>query len=381
MAPDDSSVEDDPRVSTAEMARIGASPSVPFGRPGRPMDRRSPFYFGFLGTLGALVAVGLSKSLTHVAAVLVVILMSSFIAVGLDPVVRSLVRRGLRRTVAVAIVIMGFLLALGVIALIVIPPLVQQGQTFLSNAPGAMRSLDTSSAPIPTLLRHYHLVDKIKANSTPARLSQYASQSASGFLTVGKALLGFTFTALTVLILTLYMLANLPGIKRSAYRLLPASRRPRAQLLTEDILDRIGGYVLGNVATSVIASALSFIALFAIRVPYALPVALLVGVLDIVPLVGGLIAVVLSVGIAALHGLPTALATLVVMTLLRQLEDYWIQPRVMKRTVNVPPAATLVAALIGGAVLGVIGVLLSVPAAAAIQLISREVFLPRQEAA
>ena len=381
LSSEDSAIEDDPRVTTAEMQRVGVTEKTPFGRPGRPMDRRSPFYVGFIGAIGALFAILLSRVITQVTSVLILVLIAAFLAVGLDPMVRGLVRRGMRRGVAVTIVALSAVLLLGVFVAAVVPPVVTQTQLFAKKVPEVITSLQTSHSAVAVQLRKNGVLKKAQDYATPEKLSSLGLQAVGGAFGFGKFLLSFIFTLLTVVILTLYFLANLPGIKRTAYRLMPASRRPRAQLLTEDILGRIGGYVLGNIITSLVITVYSAIVFIVIGVPYPLPLALLMGVTDLIPLVGATIGTVVAVLVALLHGVPAAIITLLVLLAYQQFENYILVPRVMKKAVDVPAAATVIAALFGAALLGMIGALIAVPAAAAIQLISREVFLPRQEAA
>ncbi|MCU1678863.1 MAG: permease-like protein [Frankiales bacterium] len=381
MSPDDSPVEDDPRVTTAEMQRVGVTEKTPFGRPGRPMDRRSPFYMGFVGAIGALLAIMLSRVITQVASVLILVLIAAFLAVGLDPMVRGLVKHGMRRGVAVSIVALCAVAFLGIFVAAIVPPVISQTTHFVQKVPDVINNLETSNSSFARTLRDNHIVERLKEYGTPDKMSAFGLKAVGGALGFGKVLASLIFTVLTVVILMLYFLANLPGIKRTAYRLMPASRRPRAQLLTEDILGRIGGYVLGNIITSIVAAVFSTIAFFIIGVPYPLPLGLLMGVLDLVPLVGATIAAVVAVVVASFGGLSTAVITLLVLLAYQQFENYILVPRVMKRAVDVPAAATVIAALFGAALLGMIGALIAVPAAAAIQLISREVFLPRQEAA
>ncbi|MDQ1715655.1 MAG: hypothetical protein QOC60_1600, partial [Frankiaceae bacterium] len=380
LSSEDSSIEDDPRVTTAEMQRVGVTEKTPFGRPGRPMDRRSPFYMGFVGAIGALLAILLSRVITQVTSVLILVLIAAFLAVGLDPMVRSLVKRGMRRGVAVLIVAICAVLLLGVFTAAIVPPIITQTQTFAKRVPEVLNTLETSNSTIAVQLRKNHVLDNLKKNATPDKLSALGLHAVGGAFGFGKFLVSFIFTLLTVVILTLYFLANLPGIKRTAYRLMPASRRPRAQLLTEDILDRIGGYVLGNIITSVVITVYSAIVFYLIGVPYPLPLALVMGVTDLIPLVGATIGTVVAVLVALLHGIPAAVVTLLALLAYQQFENYVLVPKVMLRAVNVPAAATVIAALFGAALLGMIGALIAVPAAAAVQLISREVFLPRQEA-
>lgn len=381
MSPDDSPIEDDPRVTTAEMQRVGVSEATPFGRPGRPMDRRSPFYMGFVGAIGALLAIMLSRMVTQIASVLVLLLIAAFLAVGLDPLVRALVKRGMRRGVAVLIVALTAVLMLGTFVAAVVPPVVQQTQEFVVNVPDIINDLETDDSRFAQTLRDNNVIERLREVGEPEKMSEFGLKAVGGAFGFGRVVLSFVFTVLTVTILTLYFLANLPGIKRTAYRMMPASRRPRAQLLTEDILARIGGYVLGNIITSIFATVFAFITFVIVGVDYPVPLAILVGILGLVPLVGGTVGSLAAVLVASFESLTSALIVLGVMTLYQQFENYFLVPRVMKRAVDVPAAATIISALIGAALLGMVGALIAVPAAAAVQLIAREVFLPRQEAA
>jgi predicted PurR-regulated permease PerM len=183
-------------------------------------------------------------------------------------------------------------------------------------------------------------------------------------------------------VLVLYLLADFPGIKRVVYRLVPLSRRPRVALLTDEILTRTGGYILGNLLTSLIAVACQYAILRALGVPYALVLSVFVGILDLVPLIGSTIAGALVTVVALASVSLTAAVINVVFTISYRLaEDYLINPRVLKRTVDVRPLVTVVAVLLGGALLGIIGALIAVPTAAAIQLIITEVIYPRMDTA
>ncbi|MDQ1726795.1 MAG: hypothetical protein QOK14_840, partial [Frankiaceae bacterium] len=207
LSPDDSSIEDDPRVTTAEMQRVGVTDKTPFGRPGRPMDRRSPFYVGFIGAIGALLAILLARVVTAVTSVLILVLIAAFLAVGLDPMVRGLVKRGMRRGFAVLIVALCAVLLLGVFVAAVVPPVVTQTETFVQKVPTLVSSLQTSNSPIAVQLRKNNLVTKLQDYATPEKLSALGLQAVGGAFGFGKVLLSFIFTLLTVVILTLYFLA------------------------------------------------------------------------------------------------------------------------------------------------------------------------------
>lgn len=183
-----------------------------------------------------------------------------------------------------------------------------------------------------------------------------------------------------MLVLVIYFLADLTKIKNAVYRLAPKHRRPRVGLLGDEIIARVGGYVLGNVLTSLVAIVGNYVVLLLLGVPYALVLSILVGILDLVPLVGSTIggAIVALVALATVSG-TAALITIGYHVVYRLLEDYWLNPRVLRKTVDVSPVVTVIAVLVGGALLGITGALLAVPTAAAIQLVLVEVVYPLRD--
>jgi predicted PurR-regulated permease PerM len=191
--------------------------------------------------------------------------------------------------------------------------------------------------------------------------------------------LNAVFGALSVLIMTLYFLAALPSMKRQAYRLVPATRRERVTLLGDEILSRIGGYLSGAFVVAFIATLTSYVFLLVIGMPYALALAIFVGLLDLIPLIGATIAAVVVSLVGFTESVTLGLACVAFYVAYQQFENYVIYPRVMRRAVDVPAPLTVVAALIGGALLGVVGALLAIPTAAAVLLIVRQVAIPRMD--
>jgi predicted PurR-regulated permease PerM len=201
-----------------------------------------------------------------------------------------------------------------------------------------------------------------------------------GVLGVGRVVFSAFFSTITVLIVTLYFLANLPAIKARAYRLVPRSRRARVGLLTDEILNRVGGYVAGALAIATVAGITTFILLTVLGVRYAVALAMVVALTALIPLVGATIGAVIVTAVALFTSVQAAVVCIVFYLVYQQVENYVIYPRVMKRSVDVSPAATVVAVLIGGSLLGVLGALLAIPLAAAVQLVLAEVVEPRQDA-
>ncbi len=355
--------------------RRPSSDPEPFGHPGRPLGRNQPFYLGFVGAIGVFVAWFLMQALVQARAVIVLIVVAMFLAVGLNPTVEWLMRRGMRRPFAVVAVFMLFLVGFSAFSVAVVPPVVQQSQEFIAQAPAFIDDLQQSRR-FDRLNENFGVLDNARRYLTSDDLG---SRLFGGILGVGKLVLGAVFSTLTVLILTLYFLASLPSIKRQAYLLVPATRRERFALLGDEVLIRIGGYVSGAFIVASIAGASSYVFLTIVAVPYALALSLLVGLLALIPMVGATLGAVIASLIAFAHGGATVgIACLVFYGLYQQVENYYIYPRVMRRAVDVPAAATIMAALVGGALLGVVGALLAIPTAAAVMLIVREVLIPRQ---
>jgi len=306
--------------------------------------------------------------------VLILILVAAFLAVGLDPAVRWLVRQGLRRSVAVLLITVAALGFFGGFIAAVVPPIAHQSSQLVKNAPDYVHRLDGNKT-FHELDKRYHITAKVEKSAKDG----ISVNALGGVVGVGKAILGLVASTLTVIILTIYFLANMPGIKAFVYRAVPRTRRARVGLLTDEILNRVGGYVLGNLATSLVAGVTTFIWLEAFRVPYPVALAMFVAITDLIPLIGATLGAIGVTAVALFHGVPIGLATGAYYVAYQQFENYVLQPRVMKKTVDVAPVVTIVAALLGAALMGMLGALIAVPIAAAVQLILTEVVYPAQD--
>ena len=376
-APELAAPPHDPAVDTGvRRIEAGVDEENPFGRRGLPLADRNPFVIAFTAALGVAVAALLVEAMLRARQVLVLLLIAFFLAVGLDPAVRWFVRRGLRRSLAVLIIVVAALGFFGGFVAAVAPPIAKQSTQLVKKAPDYVRRLDKNPT-IKRLDERYNIVQNLEK-----RAKQGVDINAlGGLFGVGKAILGIVASTLTVIILTIYFLANMPAIKRVTYRSVPRTRRARVGLLSDEILNRVGGYVLGNLATSVVAGVATFIWLVAWGVPYPVALAMFVAITDLIPLIGATLGAIGVTAVALFHGLAVGIATLAFYIAYQQFENYILQPRVMKRTVDVAPVVTIVAALLGAALLGIVGALIAVPIAAGIQLLMTEVVFPRQDEA
>jgi predicted PurR-regulated permease PerM len=346
-----------------------------FGHLGRPLRRDSPFMLGFLGALGVFLAYFLVQALSEARSVIILIVVSLFLAVGLNPVVEALTRRGMRRGFAIGIVFIGVIAVFVAFGFAVVPPVIEQSNAFIKELPDTLADLRRNST-IRQFDQDYGVIERAQSYVTSGDLGQRAF---GGLLGVGKIVVNTVFSALSMLIMTLYFLAALPSMKRQAYRLVPATRRERVTLLTDEILSRIGGFVSGALTVAFIAAVASYAFLMVVGLQYALALAVFVGLFDLVPLVGATIAAAAVSTLGFIHSPTAGVACIVFYVAYQQFENYVIYPRVMRRAVDVPAPVTVVAVLIGGALLGVTGALLAIPTAAAALLVIREVAIPRMD--
>jgi predicted PurR-regulated permease PerM len=274
-------------------------------------------------------------------------------------------------------VLVGVLLVFALALFAIVPVFAEQIGNLVRTGPDILQ--DTLRNPqVNALNERYQVVDRARDALSSGGL---ASSAFGGLLGAGRAVLGALVSTFTLLILSLYFLVALPAIKDAIVRLSPASRRNRASYLTDQIFLRISSYISGTFVVALIAGVLSYIFLLIIGLgEYALALAVLVAVLDIIPLIGATLAAVVVVIIAFVTSPTAGIAALIFYALYQQFENYVVQPRVFKKAVDVPGAIVVIGALVGGSLLGIVGALLSVPVAAVALLILREVAQPRLDA-
>ena len=349
-----------------------------YGIAGRPLNRQSPFYIGFVGALGVLVAYGLFRALGQLTQVITLLIVAFFMTLALNPLVEALNRRGLRRPFSVAVVFVGLVAVFTALGFVVVPPVAQQGALLADNAPRYLDNL-LANQLVQNFDSHYHVLDKLRAELEKLVTDgNFMSGFFGGVLGAGKALASGFFAFLTVLVLTLYFLSSLPKVKEAAYGMVPSSRRPRFISLSEEIMRRVGSYAIGQVAVATINAICSWVMMSVIGIRYAAVLAVVVGFLGLIPMVGASLGAAVVCLVAVFDDPTKAVIALIYYISYQQLENYVVAPRIMQRTVSVPGAVTVVAALAGATLLGILGALLAIPVAAGLLLIYEEVLLPRQ---
>lgn len=324
------------------------------------------FRWAAAATLGVLLVLLSGYALYTVRSILVLVIISLFIAVSLDPAVRWLVKRGLGRPAAVTLVTVVALGLFGVFIWSIVPPLVDQGGKLISDLPGYLRKLPQESRPFRELSDRYNLTNRLSALA--ADLPTKVASSAVGFV---QQFFGAVLSTVTVLVLTIYFMADMPRMRRGLVRLFPHRRRPQVAEIVNVVVDKVGGYMIGNLIISLFAGVSTFMCLALLKVPFALPLAIAVAITDLIPLVGATLGAALCVLVTCFTvGVwPSGVVVLIFFVMYQQLENYLIAPRVLRNTVDMPSVAVLLIALIGGSVLGVVGALMSIPIAAAVKVV------------
>ena len=364
--------QEGPVAEAEQIAAELSSPAQPLGAPGRRFDLRSPFFVGLTASAGVAVTYGAVHLLVTASSTLVLIGLAFFLALSLEPAASWLVNRSLPRWAAVTVV---FTLALMLVAgffAAAIPPLAEQARQLIDQAPNYMQQVQDHSSTIGKLNDRFHLQQRITDSVNGSGGSMLDS-----VVTAGTAIFDALARLLIVAVLTVYFLADLPRIRTTLYRLVPHTRRPRAILIGDEVFAKVGAYVLGNVAISVIAGIATFVWLVGFGVPYPLLLGIFVAILDLVPVVGSTIAGAVVGAVALAVSLPVCLATIAFFVGFRLGEDYLLVPKIIGRAVKVPALTTVLAVLIGGALLGIIGALVAIPIAAALQLLTQEILFPR----
>jgi predicted PurR-regulated permease PerM len=226
----------------------------------------------------------------------------------------------------------------------------------------------------------------VDENDVSARLEEAVSNipaaiggSLTGVLGIAGSVAAGIFNVVTVAILTVYFSLGLLDIHEGALRLVPRARRARVAPLLERALEKIGGYIAGQVTVAVIGGLVAGAFLTIIRVPYSVALGMFVAFAALIPMVGTTIGAIPAIAVAFFNSVPQGLATIVFLVVYQQLENTLISPRVMTKAVDLSPAAVLLSALIGGSLLGFVGALMAIPTAASIKIIFQEVVFPLAE--
>ena len=304
------------------------------------------------------------------------VLISAFLALALNPIVTVLSRRiGGHRGVAAVIVVLGVIAILIVFLAALLTPLYEEFRSFAQRAPQFLDEI-RHWGPFERMDQRYDLIERLRQG-----IEEYSGRlpnQADSLLGVATAVVAGFGKAITVLFMTLFLLLEIPRFLRTATELMRPGQADRSLVVFDQVNGTIARWTAGVLFIATIAGTTVGVTAWILGVPFALALALLVGLFDLIPLVGATIGSTIAVLVALTHSLTAGIVMLVLAVSYQFVENHVIQPLVMRKSVDVSPFIVLVSVLIGASLLGIIGALLAIPVAGSVQVVLRELLKARR---
>lgn len=311
--------------------------------------------------------------------IIIWLLIAIFLAVALDPLVAWFQRHGVRsRGLAVLSAILVVAAALTGIGLLLLPPLISQIGELADSLPKYVDDLTSGRGPLGFLERDYQVVERVRERVEEGGAGGLVVGIAGGALNVAAGVLTAIAAVATITVMVIFLLLGGPRWIETFYSALPDEAEERWRRVGGDLYRSVGGYVRGNLAISVIAGVTAAAVLLILGVPYALALALVIAILDLVPLVGATLGAGVVLVVVAFHSVMAAVVWLIFAIVYQQVENHLIQPLVYGRMVVLPPFAVLLAVLVGAQLGGVVGALGAIPVASGIQIVVMELIRQRR---
>lgn len=312
-----------------------------------------------LALIGAVVALFL---LGILRGILLVILASFVLAIGFQPAIAWFERRGMKRGLGLAAVLMSFMVVFGGMLALALPLIISQAGEMLDQLPAVVERLQGGDGLI-TRLANLIDIERITSEGTtdPEAALQFVGSAA-----------GFVFNFLTVLLVTPYFALSMPAMKRWLVRLLRPRHREDFLHLVGESTDLMANFIVGNLVISVIAGVVTWVGLTIIGVPYAMALAAWVAITDLIPVLGALLGALGVAAVALTESPETLIWAMLLLLVYQQAENFLIAPRVMNRAVDLNPATVIIALMVGGGLAGLVGALLALPLAALIKIVIQD---------
>ncbi len=322
---------------------------------------------------GIIVFAGLYSAysiLQAIRTVLIILLISFFISFALEPAVKWMADRGMRRGAATGVAFLGMLSVVGLFISVMIPLVVDQVQNLVGNALGedgyVLTIADWVNKNFDTEIDPNNLLEELSNFDT--ELSDFATDIAGNLLGLAEAVIGALFQAFTVLLFTFYIVADGPKLRRTILSVLPPEQQKEVLRVWEIAIEKTGGFIYSRGLLALSSAIFTYVALLIIGVDNTLALAIWVGVLSqFIPVIGTYLAAILPIVIALLDSPLKALAVLIVLVIYQQIENYLISPRVSRHTMSLHPAISFGSVMVGASTLGAVGALLALPTAAIFQ--------------
>jgi len=310
----------------------------------------------YRAVFAAVFAIAALWAFVRLWPVILLVITAFIFMAALLPYVEWLIRKGLPRTAAVLLLLAAIIAILAGLFSLVVPAMIDEFQNIRENLPENARDLED-------LLGNFGINVELEQRARDFDWADLISGRAA--FDYGQRVFAIALAIITIIAITIYLLIDTPRISGFIYQFVPAGREADAKRILESLGRVVGGYIRGQVITSIIIALYTLVMLLILGVPNAIAFAVLAGFADVIPLVGAFIATAPPAAAAFQESPARALAVIGLMALYQQFEDRILVPRVYSQTLNLPPLIVLIAVLAGGELLGIPGVLLALPAAAA----------------
>lgn len=299
----------------------------------------------------------------------VLLIVSFFLALALNPSVSYLAKRLPKRSRALATAL-AYIMVLGALSLLIFsiaPPMVKQTQELVSDLPGYIEQLKTSDNSAAQWLKRSGITNELEVSRE--QIIDGVASAGTPVLNVIKRVFTSIAATLTVLVLTFLMLVEGPRWLNKLLSLQPAEKAKHRQDMAMRMYRVVSSYVSGQLLIAFLLAVFSFIMLTAVGLPYALPLASIVGLFGLVPLIGNPAGALILVTVGLINSLSTGIILLVAFTIYQQFENYVLQPRIQARKVEISPLTVIIAVLFGANLSGLLGALLAIPVAACLRIL------------
>lgn len=305
--------------------------------------------------------------------ILLLVIISAIIAIGLEPIISGVMRiLHVNRVLTISIAILIALILIALFALFVAPPLVNQITELSQAIPGTLERLSQRDDWLGQVLSENQKPIQDFIAGLPSRIIKSVGTIVGITGQIGR----FIINIITVIVLILFFVNQIPGLAKRVSLLFEPSRRAVAIEIIDKMIAKIGSFVSGNLITSAICTITTYIALLLLGVPYSIPLAMWVGITDLIPQIGAFMGALPVAIIAFYHSFWTGIIAVVFFILYQQIENFLITPKVMQKAVNLTPSSVLIATLIGGALAGIVGILLALPVTAMIKVFLTDIWYP-----
>ena len=321
-------------------------------------------------TAAVLFVIGLAWLLLQIKSVIIILILGIILAAAIEPFVQRLRRVGLSRGQAVLAVYLGLFLTFGGLGYLVVPPLIRQGVNLYNDVPSILENLEEQARTSESdFIRTtgVRAIDRAQVAWEDYTSAPPVEQStAIAFVTT---VFGGIFTVFSVLIVAFYWMTEKAIIKRLLLGLVPLDKRDEAHAIWDEIEEKLGGWTRGQAILCLSIGFASGVAYYLLGLQFWLALAIFAGITELIPFIGPFLGGSAAFIIALTESWEKALAVVAIVFVIQQLEGAVLVPRVMKNAVGLSPLAVVLAVIIGGALMGILGAVIAIPVAAAVQVL------------